>query len=167
MNEFETIPWDDVNNRRIEIAKQMVKAALIGDKASILAAFLDEEYINDHMIIRPNQIDIPAIDRIIQLDNGYQYCPLTAAASVNNLHLLKLFLEHGAQVCSAIANNAESPLHLAVKNDNLKMVQLLLEFGANPNQQCGYLHTPISLAREHGRDDILLALQNRTPVKIG
>jgi ankyrin repeat protein len=49
----------------------------------------------------------------------------------NNLNIIRALLNAGADV-NAINNNGETPLHIAISVCDIKIVKILLEFGADP-----------------------------------
>lgn len=47
-----------------------------------------------------------------------------------------------------------TPLHWAVEEDYPQLVELLMEYGADPYAESKFGETPISIARELGFDDL-------------
>lgn len=67
------------------------------------------------------------------------------------LGVMRVLLLHGATV-GARDKNGETPLHLAARKNHLKMVALLLEYGADANAKTVQELTPLYCAlQEHGR----------------
>ena len=58
----------------------------------------------------------------------------------------------------AINNAEQTPLHVAVKEGNVDMVQLLLRYGADPNFLDANGNTPLHVAVQKSKDDALLFL---------
>lgn len=85
--------------------------------------------------------------------------PIVEAAVMGDLDIVKLLVEHGADVNKAQANG-ESALADAVNQGNVPLTKYLLEHGANPNIKQAF-GTPLALADgietmrlllEHGAD---------------
>ena len=84
--------------------------------------------------------------------------PLNWAAYYNHLDLLKLLVEHKADL-NGQNNTGFSPLHHAVENDNEQAVKLLLELGANKNLKNKRGKTPLDLAEANNQQNIVSILK--------
>ncbi|PVD36367.1 hypothetical protein C0Q70_03349 [Pomacea canaliculata] len=73
-------------------------------------------------------------------------CPLVIAIIRRNAHLAELLLDHGEDVDQAYGDSLESPIHLAIREDDEEMVKVLIHFGANLNKASTQGHTPLGLA---------------------
>jgi ankyrin repeat protein len=69
---------------------------------------------------------------------------LLSAVKYHRVKTVRLLLTRGANIDTQECNINPLPLHAAIKRKNHAMVELLLEFGANPNQ--GKNITPLNLA---------------------
>jgi Fem-1 family protein b len=69
-------------------------------------------------------------DRDQQLETFENATVLWAAAALNNFEIVKLLVEHGAEVNHRIKTNS-TPLRCACCNDNIQMVRYLVEKGAD------------------------------------
>jgi ankyrin repeat protein len=58
-----------------------------------------------------------------------------------------------------------TPLHWAVERGHYSVVVKLMEYGSNPNALSKFEKTPLIIALENGRQDIMDALQN-TEVRV-
>ncbi|KAI9683458.1 MAG: hypothetical protein M1822_005998 [Bathelium mastoideum] len=63
----------------------------------------------------------------------YKAAPLQAAAAKDNLEVVRLLPEHGAQPDITSEHTKQIALQLAVQNGNMDMMNLLLEYGADVN----------------------------------
>lgn len=99
------------------------------------------------------------LDRDAALANAWApdgVTPLALAAFFAGASTVRLLLEHGATLGTAVRNVMKvQPLHAAVASRNAESVALLLEHGADPNarQQVGY--TPLMGAAGGGRQDLV------------
>ncbi|XP_055495797.1 ankyrin repeat and SOCS box protein 3 isoform X1 [Leucoraja erinacea] len=92
-------------------------------------------------------------------DNRGWY-PIHEAASHTTLKCLRLLL-HKASLTSGVelkTYEGETALHLAAKHGHLKIVQILLQAGANPNAVTNENVTPLFLAAEKGHIAIVRTL---------
>lgn len=72
--------------------------------------------------------------------------------------MLHTLLEAGFDA-SYVNSTGETPLHMAVKRNNVQHVELLLKCGScNPNAADGHRQTALHRAGEHGHDACLKAL---------
>jgi hypothetical protein len=62
-------------------------------------------------------------------------------------HTISFLINHGSSV-NAVNNNYQSPLHIAIKSQNVRAVRGLIACGANVNLCCGVYH-PIDVAIKH------------------
>jgi ankyrin repeat protein len=76
-------------------------------------------------------------------------------------------LETGADPNAAGGNLSDLPLHLAVGLTRPKIARLLLDAGANPNQEDPAGNTPIQLAVDPAMKEMLLAAGAEEPDEVG
>jgi len=67
--------------------------------------------------------------------DGTGITPLHMAASKGQLDIVKLLIQHGAQIDTASTRGGNTPLHFAAAGSHHQVVQLLIEQGAEVNQQ--------------------------------
>jgi ankyrin repeat protein len=97
---------------------------------------------------------------------------LHAAANFGEYELAKMILEDAKTNAKYINVNAEdtyglTPLHLAARAGNLKMAELLLQWGANPNVAEKYGFTPLHEAVENNHIELVrILLKNGADKKI-
>lgn len=89
-------------------------------------------------------------------DKQYTFTPLHYAALSGNSDCINLLYRSGAQLNAGIEKR--SALHLAVEKNAIKCVQLLLQYGANPNTPEMYTEAPLHIAAEMGFAECLKAL---------
>ena len=65
-------------------------------------------------------------------------------SSNDGIHMLSLFLEHGADI-DALDNNHSTPLHLALHSGNVEATRILLEYGASIHVRNKQDQTPLQL----------------------
>lgn len=68
------------------------------------------------------------------IDSGAK-CSLHHAVQCGHLAKARQLLSEGADVQEEDDQRSDSPMAVAIGNDSIEMVQLLLEFGASPNEQ--------------------------------
>jgi hypothetical protein len=83
------------------------------------------------------------------------YTPLIEAASHNNLEHVRLLLARGAKI-NTVTHYGRSALTGAVMlGENVALVQLLLDKGANVNQVEKDYGTPLHIARKHNKHTLI------------
>ena len=87
--------------------------------------------------------------------------PLLMAARGGHVEVAKLLLEAKAEVNVAEKTTGSMPLHLAVAQGNLPMVELLVAKGADVNAQDEHGDTPLALANFGGHEAITRLLEQR------
>jgi ankyrin repeat protein len=92
---------------------------------------------------------------------GVQFAPLHLAAFSGNTELIGLFLDNGANVNSTQAEYGSTPLQMAASTNQLAAVLVLLEAGANINQQDNSGSTAFDVAKQHGFNDLANFLKER------
>lgn len=87
---------------------------------------------------------------------GFMF-PLEFACTRNNLSIVKILVENGADV-ETQCNNGRTPLLIACMNKNIEIARYLLEKWANPNAKDTLLWTPVRLAFHNTDRDMLKLL---------
>ena len=105
---------------------------------------------------------------------GVNYSPFMIALDDATLEVVELFIEHGADVdagCEAelpldrwgldrgggpTETFQRLPIHQAARNPDPRITRLLLELGANPNEEGAYFETPLFSAANHEVAEVLL-----------
>jgi len=83
--------------------------------------------------------------------------PLTEVCSMDELNLVKLFLEKGAD---PNCNDGMTPLMVAAKNSTPEIIRLLLDYGADKNCKSNEGKTAYDYAVEFNRKDNIPLLEN-------
>ena len=143
----------------IRCNKKNISYAAYGDESGYKT---DEKYQEDYEITK---ILINAGININVKSKRAERSALNISTMYNDLRCVKLFLDHGADIHS-ISNgmrydNGYTPLHWAVENHNLEMIQLLLDYGADPNKKNRFWQSSKFLAKELGYKDALQLLKKK------
>jgi potassium channel len=94
------------------------------------------------------------------LSSGDTALYVCIAVEENNSELLKDIIRYGGDVNRSLKDGT-TPLHKAVCDGNIQMVELLLEQGADIDKLDSNGWTPRTLAEQQGHDDILLLFKSR------
>ena len=86
--------------------------------------------------------------------------PLIMAVCHQDVEIARLLLKAGAQVNKACFQHG-NPLHWAASRGHSDMIELLLQYGANPWARDGFLKTPGMVAAEQGHLEALMAMLMR------
>ena len=89
--------------------------------------------------------------------NPTRVMPLHSAASARNLEAAQFLLEHGAPV-NARQQAGWVPIHAAAQNGDRRMVELLLQYHADPKLTNDDGKTAAMVAREKGHEQIAALL---------
>ena len=89
-----------------------------------------------------------------KIGNIYMHSPLTLATQKNMKNTVKTLLEHGADPNWVVEKDGNTALHLAVKNTNVEIIELLLQKGANLKIINNDNYTPLALALKISNTDI-------------
>jgi len=96
------------------------------------------------------------------------WSPLYAATSSNSLDVAKFLIEHKATVNYKTGDGAHSPLLIAAFNNNVEMVRLLLDSGADASAKLGRSHsgfqnqTALDIARKQKNSAVVELLEKHT-----
>jgi ankyrin repeat protein len=86
--------------------------------------------------------------------------PLILSVLKSQLEITNNLLINGANIDHRIYSTGNSPLHIAVINNNLDMIQLLLSYKPNINISNKKKETPIDLAAISSKTEIYTMLAN-------
>ena len=87
--------------------------------------------------------------------------PLHLAVKMNELRLVQLLVDYGANVDVVDGKSGHSPLYLAAQLDHIDVAALLLKYGANVQLGSYYGCTPIQAASARAHHAMVrLLLQN-------
>lgn len=76
----------------------------------------------------------------------YKFYPLILHIRTGKIELIKILLEHNANVNAINTKNQQQPLHIAVHNGNIEIINLLLQNGASQKQEKGlYYKSPLTV----------------------
>lgn len=90
--------------------------------------------------------------------------PIHIACSKRNVEIVKLLLDNGADINSAL--NHDKPVHFAASNSDSRVIKLLFEKGANINESNGYGTKPIHIACRNHNLSVLEFLINDGGVSV-
>lgn len=112
-----------------------------------LAAFFGHTDIVEYLIEQGAEIDAPS-------QNNMRVRPLHSAVANKRVDIVKLLIDHGADVNSTQADDF-TPLHEAAQNGLLDVAQWLIERGAHVNPRLSSNNkTPLTLAIEYHHADV-------------
>jgi ankyrin repeat protein len=89
--------------------------------------------------------------------NDYSCTPLHLAAERGDVLMAQMLIVKGAEVNGSMSTG-ETPLHTAVKAGHRAMVVFLLSKGADASTESFYIQSPMALAQEMNRQDLVDAL---------
>ncbi|KAF3182443.1 hypothetical protein TWF788_006346 [Orbilia oligospora] len=107
-----------------------------------LATYFDLKEIMEKLVKKNN----------LNIQDGEGRTPLSYAAETENMEMVRLLLENGAQI-NMEDNARRRPLSEAIEKRNTKIVQYLLSWGAD--LEYVYYYTPLSKAIEGGDDAVV------------
>jgi ankyrin repeat protein len=154
---------EDIVDLLLEAGATLTPSKLyIGKPPLMLAAMYGHEKIVQSLLRKGaplDRIDSEGNTALIEAANGNED-NLTGG----NFQIVKLFLDHGADV-NTRTKNGWSALMCATSNGDQDIVRLLIEAGANVGIQAENGWTPLMLAASHGQDGIvnLLLSKGATP----
>ena len=73
--------------------------------------------------------------------------------------LIQMFIQHGAEVNAIDEEDRSTPLGIAAREGDARLVKLLLENGANPNTAGADWATPLAWAQRRGNDQVTAILR--------
>ncbi|MEP6502202.1 MAG: ankyrin repeat domain-containing protein [Betaproteobacteria bacterium] len=85
--------------------------------------------------------------------------PLSVAASLGRVEFVQTLLAAGAPV--TVEGQLEPTLHKGVRSGNVQIVRLLLDAGANVNEQADFAEAPIHIAAEEGFSEVVELLLSK------
>jgi ankyrin repeat protein len=85
----------------------------------------------------------------VNASGGYYVRPLVAALAKEHFQTADLLRQNGANPHVRIGDDLISPLHAAAYSENVKMVEKLIEYGADINAEDSLGRTPLYFASEH------------------
>ena len=116
-----------------------------------LAAFFGYTSIAEFLLTKGAAVNSPSQNRM-------RVMPLHSAIANRRTEIVRLLLEHGADVNAAQADDF-TPLHEAAQNGMLEVTRWLLDRGANVNAKLTDGKTPLALAVEYKHDDVVELLR--------
>lgn len=111
-----------------------MKACTVLELACSSGAVECVRYLLDDLRINPNYLGREGI------------CPLTRAAPNNNIKIIKLLLDHHADIEMKDVLNESQPIHWAAYSGAAEVIKMLAKEGADLNLQVIYGGTPLTLA---------------------
>lgn len=90
--------------------------------------------------------------------NAFHVAPLHSAAAARATDIVRLLLEHHADVQATQQGN-NTALHSAAHHGDLEMTRILLRYGANPQAKTDQGQTPYDMAIEKGFAEVAALLR--------
>lgn len=90
-------------------------------------------------------------------------CPLAGAASYGHYDAAELLLAHNAELNPDTSMSACSPLHQAIRNNDLELARFFLERGADPSINNSYKTTPLMYACKYSSPELVALLLQYKP----
>ena len=119
-----------------------------------LAAFFGHADVVEFLLARGAAVNSPS-------RNAMRVMPLHSAIANRRTAIVKLLLDHGAEVNAAQADDF-TPLHEAAQNGLLDVTQWLLDRGANVNPRLSSSgNSPLALAIEHQHGEVVQLLRSQ------
>lgn len=135
------------------LANQLFDAACTGDLAGIEILLAQGASINSSVLVG-------GLFESFKPAKAGNLSPLAGAASYGQLDAAELLLAHNAELNPSSSQSASSPLHQAIRNNDIELVQFFLERGADVNIDNAYKTTPIMYATKYaGRELVELLLE--------
>lgn len=150
------------------------------EKSEILEALINNKYGAEqdsllHLAVMLGKVDAvrylinKGID--VNVQNALLHTPLHLAAGCGNAEIVEVLVKEGNAELDIYDARNQTPMHYAVNNKKLKVVKLLIDFGANVNSvsknkhstQLSSVHVAVSSSNYDERDlclDILRCLIN-------
>ena len=96
-----------------------------------------------------------ASDTYLCVQNDFGQTALHLAVRQENIDVVKLYINRNLPCINTGNKDGDTPLHYAAYWGRVECTRLLLEGGANPEQQNGKGGTPLDDAREAGNGDVI------------
>lgn len=142
-----------IEQNKIDIVKELLKSEKMdvnAQYAGVTALYFASSKGNLNAV--NTLLDVKNID--VNRATILGYSPLLVAVQQMNTDIVQRLLQANADV-NQVTENKMSALHLAVLNNDVNMVDLLLKVpGINPNQLSSTDDSPLSLAKENGYEKI-------------
>lgn len=88
-------------------------------------------------ILKASNVGLAEDDSGINAKDKFGCTPLYTSVLNGNVEMVKLLLEHGANVDDATGSSGETALGVATRNNSVRIVNMLLQQGADVNRQIG------------------------------
>ena len=115
--------------------------------------------IGKHQLLqrRSNVKNVAAMAKIFLKNKKNIDAQIKAIPSAERCNMIKMLIENGANVNSKDKNGL-TPLHIAVKDNEIDLAKILLHHGADIEAKSKYAHTPLTLAVEADLIDMTIVL---------
>lgn len=154
------IPWAAVNNQR-EMLEYLLAQGLDVNKpgsgeftALHQAANYDNVELADFLLENGAEVN---------RGTGNNITPLALAAVKGNAAMTRWLIENGSEIEAAVESTGKTPLHLAVQDEHIEVVRILLEAGADPLAEAIKGYTPLDLAYQLQYEDIAALVESFLP----
>ena len=124
----------------------------------------DLKFMKEDLVQEASEEEAETISQF--LDEDYQAYALHIAAQSGNAEIVKLLLEHGAEV-DAKNKYGESALHVAARSGNAEIVELLLTHGADLTLSNNANFTALDIACESNSQQSIYFLTSHISIQLG
>ncbi|KAK4507206.1 hypothetical protein PRZ48_000941 [Zasmidium cellare] len=138
------------------LGNQLFDAACSGDLAGIQILLAQGAPINCSVLVG-------GLFESFKPAKAGHICPLAGAASYGQYDAAELLLAHNAELNPDTSQSASSPLHQAIRNNDLELVRFFLERGANVDINNSYKTTPLMYACKYGSPELVALLLKYKP----
>lgn len=119
---------------------------------NIFRAIKNNNYERVETLLKENSINAHML-------NNFKQTPLYYACYLNRFKIVLLLIQYDVDINNGVNVNVKktggmTPLHISCKNNNEKIIDLLLKNGANVNSKTKYGYTPLHMSCENDKKNI-------------
>jgi ankyrin repeat protein len=150
--------------------KSPLHEALIAGHSKIarilLAAGANQDLYSDIGLGRADELQkkLAADPSLVMRPDGAGRMPMDYAAATGQIDAAKILIDSGAPLADDSISPVEVPIHYAIRDKNIKLIEFLLKSGSSPNTSLGWqgedsrAETPMHMAITSGSIEIVKLL---------